>query len=120
MRCTTATRMSTGRVGTSGDDPSTSSGTGGQRVIIEAIRAGRTTLGIELGSTRIKACLVSAEDPGVVIGVGSHAWENRLDDGVWTYALADVWRGIQDAYADLVADVKQHYGVKLEQVGALG
>ncbi len=89
-------------------------------MIIEAIRAGRTTLGIELGSTRIKACLVSAEDPGVVIGVGSHAWENRLDDGVWTYALADVWQGIQDAYADLVADVKQRYGVKLERVGALG
>ncbi|WP_439592833.1 xylulokinase [Microbacterium sp.] len=60
-------------------------------------------LGIELGSTRIKACLVDADDPTVVLAVGSHGWENRFEDRMWTYALDDVWAGLQAAYADLVA-----------------
>jgi sugar (pentulose or hexulose) kinase len=59
-------------------------------------------LGIELGSTRIKACLVDAADPTIVLATGSHEWENRLVDGVWTYALDDVWTGLRAAYADLV------------------
>jgi sugar (pentulose or hexulose) kinase len=62
-------------------------------------------LGIELGSTRIKACLVDAGDPTVVIASGSHEWENQFVDGVWTYALDDVWAGLQAAYADLVHDL---------------
>lgn len=59
-------------------------------------------LGIELGSTRIKACLVDAGDPTVVLATGSHEWENRLVDGLWTYSLDDVWTGLRAAYADLV------------------
>lgn len=62
-------------------------------------------LGIELGSTRIKACLVDAADPTIVIATGGHEWENRLVDGVWTYALDDVWAGVQAAYADLVREL---------------
>ncbi|WP_239065795.1 xylulokinase [Microbacterium hibisci] len=85
-----------------------------------AIRDGRTALGIELGSTRIKACLVDADDPATVLAVGSHAWENRYEDGLWTYALDDVWSGLQAAYADLAADVQQRHGVTLETFGAIG
>lgn len=85
-----------------------------------ALREGRAVLGIELGSTRIKACLVLADDPSAVLAVGSHAWENRYVDRLWTYSLDDVWSGLQAAYADLVADVRARYGVALESVAALG
>ncbi|SDQ27934.1 xylulokinase [Microbacterium sp. cf332] len=83
------------------------------------ILAGRTCLGIEFGSTRIKACLVGS-DPADVIATGSHAWENRFEDRRWTYALDDVWSGVQAAYADLVAAVADRYGVVPETVGAIG
>ncbi|MFB7892806.1 xylulokinase [Microbacterium sp. NPDC056044] len=86
----------------------------------QAIRDGRTALGIELGSTRIKACLVDADDPATVLAVGSHAWENRLEDGLWTYALDDVWSGLRAAYADLVADAQQRHGVAPDTFGAMG
>ena len=84
-----------------------------------AILEGRTSLGIELGSTRIKACLVG-EDPTEVLAVGSHEWENRFVDRVWTYSLEDVWSGLQAAYADLVADVRRRYDVQPETFGAIG
>lgn len=84
------------------------------------IRAGRTALGIELGSTRIKACLVAAGDPSRVLAVGGYAWENRFVDRLWTYPLEEVWAGLAAAYADLVADVGARYGVALETVGSLG
>ncbi len=84
-----------------------------------AILDGRTSLGIELGSTRIKACLVG-EDPTVVLAVGSHEWENRFVDRVWTYSLEDVWSGLQAAYADLVADVRRRYDVQPTTFGAIG
>ena len=84
-----------------------------------AILEGRTSLGIELGSTRIKACLVG-EDPTEVLAVGSHEWENRFVDRVWTYSLEDVWSGLQAAYADLVADVRRRYDVEPQTFGAIG
>ncbi len=84
-----------------------------------AILEGRTSLGIELGSTRIKACLVGA-DPTDVLAVGSHDWENQFVDRVWTYSLEDVWSGLQAAYADLVADVRRRYDVQPETFGAIG
>jgi len=62
-------------------------------------------LGIELGSTRIKLCLVAADDPSTILGTGAHEWQNQYLDGVWTYALDDVWSGLQSAYADLVANL---------------
>ena len=83
-----------------------------------AIRAGDTTLGIELGSTNIKACLVGPDH--TPIASGSHAWENELSDGLWTYSLDDVHAGLQGAYADLVADVEARYGVRPTTFGALG
>ncbi len=66
-----------------------------------------TALGIELGSTRIKACLVDADDPSTVIAGGEHEWENQLVDGRWSYSLEDVWAGVQAAYADLVAKLPE-------------
>lgn len=86
----------------------------------QAIREGRTALGVEFGSTRIKACLVDADDPATVLAVGSHAWENRYEGGLWTYTLDDVWSGLQAAYADLVADTQQRHGVAPETFGAIG
>lgn len=85
-----------------------------------AVRAGEVVLGIELGSTRIKACLVRADDPSAVIATGSHAWENRLAGRIWTYALEDVWAGIRAAYADLTADVARRHGVPVQSLAALG
>jgi sugar (pentulose or hexulose) kinase len=83
------------------------------------ILAGRTSLGIEFGSTRIKACLVGS-DPTRVLATGSHAWENRFEERRWTYALDDVWSGVQAAYADLTAAVESQYGVVPETFGAIG
>jgi sugar (pentulose or hexulose) kinase len=77
-------------------------------------------LGIELGSTRIKACLVDAADPAVVVASGSHEWENQLVDGVWTYALDDVWAGLQAAYADLVADLTRQGRPAPTELTAIG
>ena len=84
-----------------------------------AILDGRTSLGIEFGSTRIKACLVG-EDPTQVLAVGSHEWENEFVDRRWTYSLDAVWSGLQAAYADLVADVRRRFDVQPETFGAIG
>ena len=76
------------------------------------------SLGIELGSTRIKAVLAAPD--GTVLASGAHDWQNRLEGGYWTYHLDDVWAGIQDAYAQLKADYRSRYGQPLQTVGALG
>lgn len=89
-----------------------------QTQIAEAITAGNTALGIELGSTRIKGVLVGPDN--APIASGSHAWENRLENGIWTYPLEAVWQGVQECYANLVADVRQKYGVTLTKPGAIG
>ena len=83
------------------------------------ILAGRTSLGIELGSTRIKACLIGS-DATEVLATGSFSWENRLQDGLWTYAIDEVWTGLQAAYAGLVADADERHGVRPETFGAIG
>ncbi|WP_395963018.1 FGGY family carbohydrate kinase [Brachybacterium sp. Z12] len=82
------------------------------------IGAGGAHLGLELGSTRIKAALI--DDAGAVLGTGSHAWENRFEDESWTYSLDSVWTGIQDCYADLVRDVQERHGADLTQLASLG
>ncbi|MEL0274141.1 MAG: ATPase, partial [Pontimonas sp.] len=64
---------------------------------ISAITEGRASLGIELGSTRIKACLIG-DDPSQSLAVGSFEWENQLVDGLWTYSLDEVWTGLQQAF----------------------
>jgi sugar (pentulose or hexulose) kinase len=86
--------------------------------IRKQINDGTAVLGIELGSTRIKAVLIG--DNHMPIASGSHDWENRLEDGMWTYPLDDVWKGLQDCYAKLVGDVQEKYDVTLSRVGALG
>ncbi|GAA5202657.1 FGGY-family carbohydrate kinase [Microbacterium jejuense] len=86
----------------------------------QAILDGRTALGIEFGSTRIKACLVDADDPSTVLAVGGHEWENQYRDKLWTYALDDVWAGLQAAFADLVADAERRHGERPTAFGAIG
>lgn len=85
-----------------------------------AILSGRTALGIEFGSTRIKACLVAADDPATVLAVGSHDWENEFVDRMWTYSLDAVWSALQAAYADLVADAERRHGATPQTFGAIG
>ena len=84
----------------------------------KAIREGRTALGIEFGSTRIKAVLIDLE--GNVLAVGFHDWENSLVDGIWTYSLEEVHSGMQSCYADLKKKVAAEYGEKLTKTGAIG
>jgi sugar (pentulose or hexulose) kinase len=98
----------------------TSRGTSAEReVASDVILSGRASLGIELGSTRIKICLIG-DDPSVVLAVGSHEWENEFVDQVWTYSLENVWSGIQAAHTGLLADVEQRYGVTPSGYGAIG
>src|SRR5690606_17434886 len=86
--------------------------------IQQAIESGKTALGIELGSTRIKAVLI-AEDHSPIAS-GSHEWENQYENGVWTYSLEAVWNGLQDCYRSLSKDVAEKYGVTLSTVSAIG
>jgi sugar (pentulose or hexulose) kinase len=88
-------------------------------VAAAAIGEGRAVLGIELGSTRIKACLIG-ETQANVLATGSYEWENEYRDGVWTYSLDDVWSGLRAAYADLVADVRRRFGVTPTTYRAIG
>ncbi|PIO97398.1 xylulokinase [Pleomorphomonas carboxyditropha] len=82
------------------------------------IAGGRTSLGIELGSTNIKACLIGADHQ--VLATGTHGWENQFVDRLWTYSEEAIWAGLQAAFAALRADVEKRHGVALTKVGALG
>lgn len=84
----------------------------------QAILDNRTSLGIEFGSTRIKAVLVDGNN--APIASGGHEWENRYENGVWTYSLEDIWSGLQDCYQQMEKDVEEKYGVELTSVGAIG
>src|SRR6188508_3141346 len=84
----------------------------------QAITEGRTALGIELGSTRIKAVLIGEDH--APLAVGSHGWENQFVDRLWTYSLESVWVGVQACYRSLAADVRERYGLELTTVGGLG
>ena len=84
----------------------------------QAIQNGETFLGIEFGSTRIKAVLTNEESKP--IASGSHNWENKLENGIWTYSLDDIWNGIQSCYANLAENVRSKYGVDLTTIKALG
>ena len=85
----------------------------------EIISSGRASLGIELGSTRIKACLVG-ESPSEVLAVGGYEWENQFVDGLWTYDLADVWTGLAAAMSELRAQVSSEHGTELTSLKSLG
>ena len=86
--------------------------------IKEMIVNGRTALGIEFGSTRIKAVLIGEDNSP--IASGSHEWENQYENNVWTYSLDMIWKGLQDSYTKLAEDVHSQYGVTLETVGSIG
>ena len=82
------------------------------------IAEGKAYLGIEFGSTRIKA--VAIDENGNVLADGGHGWENRLDNGIWTYTLDDIWGGLADCYGDLVKNVKDKYGIVPERFAGMG
>ena len=84
----------------------------------KAIETGKTALGIEFGSTRIKAVLIATDHSP--IASGSYEWENRYENGVWTYHLEDVWTGLQESFRQLRADVQAKHKVPLKTVGAIG
>ena len=85
---------------------------------IACLTEGRTVLGIEFGSTRIKAVLI--DETHEPIAVGSHAWENRLENKIWTYSLEDIWNGLRDSYRNMAEAVERQYGVPLTRIGAMG
>ena len=91
---------------------------GGELSPKSSITQGRTALGIELGSTRIKAVLIGPDY--APLASGGFDWENRLVDGIWTYDLDDVWKGVQASFRSLAAQVRERYGVSLSRVGSLG
>lgn len=84
----------------------------------KAIESGDTVLGVEFGSTRIKAVLIGVDH--TPLASGSYEWENRYENGVWTYHLEDVWTGLQESYRMLSREVFEKYGVQLQTVGAIG
>lgn len=84
----------------------------------DIITSGKAVLGIEFGSTRIKAVLIDEENKP--IAQGSHEWENKLVDGLWTYSIEDIWRGLQDCYANLRQEVLTLYNVEITKLAAIG
>ncbi|MDD3204725.1 MAG: FGGY-family carbohydrate kinase [Lachnospiraceae bacterium] len=86
--------------------------------IKQSIENGKAVLGIEFGSTRIKAVLIGTDN--TPIASGSHDWENRLENNIWTYSLEDIWNGLQDCYANMIADVKANYDVAVTSFKAIG
>lgn len=79
---------------------------------------GTESLGIEFGSTRIKAVLIDKDfNP---IASGSYTWENKFENGIWTYAMDDVWQGLQTAYKNLNVDCENKFGAKITKLASLG
>ncbi|HBG65644.1 MAG TPA: ATPase, partial [Treponema sp.] len=89
-----------------------------KETIAAEIAAGKAVLGIEFGSTRIKAVLIDSENEPVA--GGAFDWENSLVDGIWTYSLEEIHNGISTAFAELKKDVQSKYGVKLTKLRSLG
>lgn len=84
----------------------------------EIIEQGRTALGIELGSTRIKAVLI--DEAGTVLATGIHDWENSFTHHIWTYPLEEIHSGVQSCYASLRQHVQEKFGIDLQNIGAIG
>src|SRR4030095_3667588 len=89
-----------------------------QNDIRNAIESGNTALGVEFGSTRIKAVLIGEDHPP--IASGSYEWENRFENSVWTYHLEDGWIGLQESYRQLSSEVMEKYNAPLKRIGAIG
>ena len=86
--------------------------------IRDNIVQGKTSLGIELGSTRIKAVLTGEDN--TPIASGGYSWENRLENGIWTYHLEDVWTGLRECYRSMSDEVMSKYGIRPETFGSMG
>lgn len=86
--------------------------------IKEIIESGKTTLGIEFGSTRVKAVLI--DEAFRPIASGNYTWENRLVDGMWTYSLEEIRKALRESYKSMAADAKEKYGADITKIGALG
>ncbi len=86
--------------------------------IAEVIRSGKAFLGIEFGSTRIKAVLI--DDKGKPLSQGAFEWENQLVDGLWTYDIDIIWKGLQECYSDLRTNVKNEYQVEITSLAGIG
>ena len=84
----------------------------------QLIEEGKTYLGIEFGSTRIKAVMI--DEKGTPLAAGSHEWENRYENGIWTYSLEDIWGGLQDCYQDLLQDVTNQYQATVSKFSSIG
>lgn len=84
----------------------------------QEILEGKAVLGIEFGSTRIKAVVIGSDSSP--IASGSHDWENRYEGGFWTYSLDDIWEGLRDCYRNMAEDVKSRYGVSVKKFAAIG
>lgn len=82
------------------------------------IESGKAILGIEFGSTRIKAVLI--DDKGNVLASGGHGWENRYEDGVWTYTTDDIWTGLKNCYTDMCKEVKEKYDATITKLASIG
>lgn len=82
------------------------------------IMDGRTALGIEFGSTRIKAVLIGSDL--VPIAAGGFEWENTLENGIWTYSLEDIWKGLRVSYRKMATEVFEKYGETLTTIGSIG
>ena len=89
-----------------------------KQAIRSAIEAGKTALGIELGSTRIKAVLIGEDH--APIASGGYEWQNTLENNIWTYHLEDVWTGLKACFQDLAQNVQKNFDARLTTVGALG
>ena len=84
----------------------------------KAIESGKTALGVEFGSTRIKAVLIGEDH--MPIASGSYDWENRYENSIWTYSLEDIWTGLQESYRRLSNEVFEKYNTPLKTIGAIG
>ena len=84
----------------------------------KTIETGQAVMGLELGSTRIKAVLIDRDHKP--IAQGDHEWENQLVDGLWTYSVEAIWNGLQDCYANLRKDVMKRYGIEIESLASIG
>ncbi|MEM8859421.1 MAG: FGGY family carbohydrate kinase, partial [Chloroflexota bacterium] len=89
-----------------------------EQTVLQNITDGRTALGIEFGSTRIKAVLIDEQHNP--LATGGYEWENRYESGVWTYSLDAFWEGLQASYTALSSSVSQDYGVTLQNIGGIG
>ncbi len=82
------------------------------------IEEGKAVLGIEFGSTRIKAVITG--EAGEVLAVGGFGWENSLKDGIWTYSEEEIWNGLKECYADVAKEVQSKYGITIKKFAAIG